>query len=70
MYPSNLPTHFTHYMAGHKGVLDYIFYSNSNLKVTQLLRPPKIEDLNDCGGTPNSKLSSDHIRIEAEFQIE
>ncbi|KRX06069.1 Endonuclease/exonuclease/phosphatase [Pseudocohnilembus persalinus] len=66
-YPNFLQKHQTHNLPMHKAEIDYIFYSSKSLGVTKLLKPPEQEYLLEGKGSPNKYLSSDHLRIQAEF---
>lgn len=49
--------------------LDYIFYSPGSMIVSKLLEMPDDEQITREGGLPSSLFPSDHIRIQAEFQV-
>jgi len=69
----------TCYSQHHQGMMDHLIFNNTNLKVLQLLEIPAEKDLapkdkgfqgpNFVSLLPNVIFPSDHLRIEAEFEI-
>jgi CCR4-NOT transcription complex subunit 6 len=60
----------TNYTHNFKGVLDYIWYSASNLRPVAVAPVPDKEVLTKHGdGLPSTALSSDHIMLIADMQV-
>ncbi|TFK53627.1 hypothetical protein OE88DRAFT_1655840 [Heliocybe sulcata] len=59
----------TNYTAGFQGVLDYIWYSSSNLAVNAVLGEVDRSYLEKVVGFPNAHFPSDHICIMSEFRV-
>jgi mRNA deadenylase 3'-5' endonuclease subunit Ccr4 len=53
---------------GRSNWIDHIFFSTNLMKVTKLLEQPLDEDV-DWDGLPSTLFPSDHIRIEAQFEV-
>ncbi|PWW75381.1 hypothetical protein C7212DRAFT_202327 [Tuber magnatum] len=60
---------FTNYTPGFTGVIDYIWYTTSNLNVTGLMGNVDKEYLARVPGFPNMHFPSDHILLQTEFQV-
>jgi CCR4-NOT transcription complex subunit 6 len=65
--PELLPT--TNYTSSFSGVLDYIWYSASNLALNAVLGEVDPIYLSKAVGFPNVHFPSDHICIMAEFRV-
>jgi CCR4-NOT transcription complex subunit 6 len=60
----------TNYTAQFKGVLDYMWYSASNLRPLSCAPIPPEEVLTKCGiALPSTQFSSDHIMLISDMQI-
>ncbi|KZT21426.1 hypothetical protein NEOLEDRAFT_1139540 [Neolentinus lepideus HHB14362 ss-1] len=59
----------TNYTAGFQGVLDYIWYSTSNLAVNAVLGEVDKSYLEKVVGFPNAHFPSDHICIMSELRV-
>eukprot|EP00181_Compsopogon_caeruleus_P003058 CAMPEP_0184680406 /NCGR_PEP_ID=MMETSP0312-20130426/3276_1 /TAXON_ID=31354 /ORGANISM="Compsopogon coeruleus, Strain SAG 36.94" /LENGTH=567 /DNA_ID=CAMNT_0027130479 /DNA_START=52 /DNA_END=1755 /DNA_ORIENTATION=+ len=67
---TGLEAPFTNFTRKYVGTLDYIWYQG--LRLTALMEIPSEHDLlgiDDTGALPNSRWSSDHIALMAEFQL-
>lgn len=60
---------FTNYTPGFTGVIDYIWYTTNSLNVTGLLGDVDDKYLATVPGFPNIHFPSDHILLQAEFQV-
>jgi CCR4-NOT transcription complex subunit 6 len=60
---------FTNYTPGFVGTLDYIWYSTSALTVTGVLGEIDPEYVKRVPGFPNLHYPSDHIMLQAEFDV-
>lgn len=58
---------FTNYVRGYQGLLDYIWYQNNCLKVTNTLPCPGKEELG--GYLPSYSYPSDHIAVVADLEF-
>ncbi len=67
-YVDNHPD-FTVYTHEFIGLLDYIFYSQANLEVVELLKVPTSDIEIKASKLPNSKYPSDHLKIGARFRL-
>ena len=61
---------FTNYTNHFHGTLDHLFYNKDQLKLTHLLEmPDQRAVMQEKRGLPSSLFSSDHLRIEAVFEL-
>lgn len=60
---------FTTYTHEFIGNLDYIFFSEGTLSVTQLLKVPTNDEFIKSDKLPNSKFTSDHLKIAAKLRL-
>lgn len=67
-YESNHPD-FTNYTHEFIGTIDYIFYTNKNLEIADLLKLPTHDIEVKTQKLPNNKYPSDHLKIGARFII-
>jgi mRNA deadenylase 3'-5' endonuclease subunit Ccr4 len=58
--------YFSNFAKNFRGMLDYILYNTTNLKVVSLLEMIDKEEVKD-DGLPSLNHSSDHIPIETKF---
>ncbi|KAF8588647.1 hypothetical protein K439DRAFT_1334624 [Ramaria rubella] len=59
----------TNYVPGFQGVIDYIWYTTTNLSVTSLLGEVDTGYLSKVVGFPNAHFPSDHVCIISEFRV-
>ncbi|KAA8908937.1 Endonuclease/exonuclease/phosphatase [Sphaerosporella brunnea] len=60
---------FTNYTPGFTGTIDYIWYTTNSMNVTGLLGDVDEKYLATVPGFPNVHFPSDHILLQAEFQV-
>ncbi|XP_065346967.1 2',5'-phosphodiesterase 12 [Cloeon dipterum] len=60
---------FTNYTVGFADCLDYIFYQNDHLRVTQVVPLPSEEELRQYDAIPSVVQPSDHVALVADLQI-
>jgi mRNA deadenylase 3'-5' endonuclease subunit Ccr4 len=61
---------YTNYTRDFKATLDYIFFSQDNIRVLSLLEVPDISKGDSVvTSLPNAEYPSDHLRIEAVLQF-
>ncbi|KAJ9577226.1 hypothetical protein L9F63_006200, partial [Diploptera punctata] len=58
---------FTNYTVGFSGCLDYIFYQNNQLEVSQVVPLPSTEELQQHIALPSIVFPSDHIALVADL---
>ncbi|PCH36034.1 hypothetical protein WOLCODRAFT_28310 [Wolfiporia cocos MD-104 SS10] len=59
----------TNYTPGFQGVIDYIWYSTTNLSITGVLGEVDKSYLEKVVGFPNAHFPSDHLCIVSEFRV-
>ncbi|KAK9510709.1 hypothetical protein O3M35_005444 [Rhynocoris fuscipes] len=59
---------YTNYTVGFSGCLDYIYYENDKLNVTQVVPLPDEKDLKANVAIPSITFPSDHIALIADFE--
>jgi len=64
---SELP--ITNYTPSFKGVIDYIWYTNTSLSVEAVLGEVDEKYLEKVVGFPNAHFPSDHVCIISEFKV-
>ena len=60
---------YTNYTANFQGTLDHLFFNTDRLTVTHLLDIPDEREVKRETAIPSTLFPSDHLRIEAVFQL-
>jgi len=72
---ANFHPEYTNYTRQWQGCIDWIMYSSQSLNLISILKIPPIEELSaedmetEILDLPNKLYPSDHLRIEAVFQV-
>lgn len=62
-----LQTPFTNYVRGYSGLLDYIWYEPSRLKVERAIPLPSLEEVQ--GYLPSQRFPSDHLSVRGPLLL-